>query len=70
VKGHLNVYLTPAVRRVSCRTCARQRSTTAGVSLPVLLARLNERSVGNPHVTLFEGRGLRVDGASSYQLTG
>jgi RNA-directed DNA polymerase len=42
VKGHLNVYLTPtAVTR--CREQVRQLTRrTAGVSLPVLVARLNE----------------------------
>jgi RNA-directed DNA polymerase len=42
VKGHLNVYLTPAVVE-RCRAQVRQLTRrTAGVSLPVLVARLNE----------------------------
>jgi RNA-directed DNA polymerase len=41
-KGHLNVYLTPAVVE-RCRAQVRQLTRrTAGVSLPVLVARLNE----------------------------
>jgi RNA-directed DNA polymerase len=42
VKGHLNVYLTPAVVE-RCRAQVRQLTRrTAGVSLPVRVARLNE----------------------------
>jgi len=41
-KGHLNVYITPAVVE-RCRAQVRQLTRrTAGVSLPVLVARLNE----------------------------
>jgi len=41
VKGHLNVNLTPAVVE-RCRAQVRLTRRTAGVSLPVLGARLNE----------------------------